>query len=143
MSEAGHPDAAAQPAAAAMPPPVAPRDPMVDPDASSTEQTYAALMHLSILSLAIVPIPLLAAFIMWRAWRDRSPFLNDHGREALNFQVSLAIYVLGAILLQVVCIGPVVAIAVAGLGLVGVILATAASLKGRFFRYPACIRLIH
>ncbi len=117
-------------------------DPLFDPLATSSERTYCLIMHLSLLA-AHVFIPVVPALVMWLIKRNESPFINDHGREAVNFQISVLIYVIAAGAIGVVtCIGaPLIAVAYV-LGIVGMILAASAAHNGRYFRYPACIRFI-
>lgn len=120
---------------AAMPPRFA------DPDATSSERTYAVLMHLSLLA-AHVLVPILPLAIMWIIKRKESPFIDDHGREAMNFQISLLIYFVAGTLLTVVGIGVLIMLATWALGIVGMILAAVAANRGEFYRYPATLRLI-
>ncbi|HTL89763.1 MAG TPA: DUF4870 domain-containing protein [Leptolyngbya sp.] len=57
---------------------------------------------LAILVCSFAPIPFLGAlfpYIVWRLGRDRHSFIDAQGREAVNFQLSMSIYLLvGAIL---------------------------------------------
>ena len=69
----------------------------------SGRRTYAVFNHLVFL---LVPIPVLPALVMWLIRKDDSPFLDDHGREAVNFQISLALIAAVAGLLVVVGIAP-------------------------------------
>ena len=114
----------------------------VDPDATPDQRTYAMFTHLSLLAwhFGLIVIP---ALVMWLVKRHESPFLDDHGKEALNFQISLVIYgVVGLLLIPACGIGVVVWGAAYILGLVGMILGAVAANRGEYFRYPACIRLI-
>lgn len=131
-------------------PPVNAQGNAFDPDATSDERTYALFMHLSL--LAHIPLSLLAIIIpiiMWSVKKDESPFLDDHGREAVNFQITLIIYsVLFAILAVPIgfltCgVGFLLAFFPYILGLVGMIKAAIAANRGEFYRYPMNIRFIH
>ena len=107
------------------------------------ERTYAMFTHLTLLAVHIVPVPIVGALIMWLIKKDESAFVNDHGREAVNFQITLLLYGLLAIPLVYACgIGILLALAAWALGLVGMVLAAVAANKGRFYRYPACLRLV-
>ncbi len=71
---------------------------------SQDERTWAAFCHLSSLTwillipLALLGLPTLPFFnlfgplIVWLTGRDRATFIDRHGRESLNFQLSLTIY---------------------------------------------------
>jgi hypothetical protein len=89
-------------------------------------------------------VPSLLAMTMWLVKKDKSPFVDDHGREALNFQLSLLL--LGVLLIPVsilTCgVGAVLYVALPVLTIVGTVLAGTAALRGEYFRYPVCIRMI-
>jgi uncharacterized Tic20 family protein len=122
------------------PVPGADAHPLSDPQSAEWERLYAIFLHLSLLT----HIPIFVALVMWLIRRDRSPFIDDHGREAVNFQISLAIYYLIGIATTALCgVGVALIVGAYVLGVVGMILAAVAAGKGRYFRYPACIRLIH
>jgi uncharacterized Tic20 family protein len=117
-------------------------DRLVDEQAQEWERTYAMCLHLSLLTVHVV-MPVIPALVMWLIKRDRSPFVDDHGREAINFQLSLVIYFVASIVLFFCGIGVVIAMAVYVLGIVGMILGAVAAQRGEYFRYPATIRFLH
>jgi len=122
------------------------RDVFIDEHAHEGERTYATFNHLiGLLSLFdnIFFGPIGAA-IMWRIKKNESPFLDDHGREAVNFQLSLLLYFFGlSVVLGVVTFGlalPLIMIGVAALRLIGCIRGAMAAHRGEYYRYPMCIR---
>lgn len=118
-------------------------DPLADPSVQEWERTYSLFMHLSLILTHLVPVPVVPVLIMWLIKKDQSAFVNDHGKEALNFQISLLIYaIVGGILLAVCGVGVLVLIGVYVLGIVGMIQGAIAAGKSRYYRYPACLRLI-
>ena len=117
-----------------------------DPDATSDERTYAMFMHLSllahmVLSIIAIGIPI----IMWAVKKDDSPFLDDHGREAINFQISLAIYsvLLVPIGFCTFFFGFFLYIPLYILAVIGMIYAAIAANRGEFYRYPMTFRFLH
>lgn len=117
-------------------------DPMAAPGLQEWERHYSLAMHLTLLAWHIA-VPVIPVLVMWLIKRDESAFVRDHGREALNFQISLLIYgVIGAVLVPLLGLGVLVIIAAYVLGIVGMILGAVAASKGRYYRYPACLRLI-
>ena len=114
---------------------------LIDPQAREWERIYALLLHLTM--LVHVPLPVVPALIMWMIKKGDSPFIDDHGREAINFQISLLIYYLVSGLLFACGIGVVLFAGVWVLGLVGMIMGAIAANKGEYYRYPACIRFLH
>jgi uncharacterized protein len=112
-----------------------------DPVAEPWERTYAMLTHLTAL-LWHAFIPIIPALILWLIKKDESPFIDDHGREAVNFQLSLLIYGLASVALFICGIGLLMLPLVYILGIVGMILAAIAAHRGQFYRYPMTLRLI-
>lgn len=116
-------------------------------DAASTpsERTYATFTHLSLLAVHVL-VPVLPALVMWLIKRHDSPFLDDHGKEAVNFQISLLLYaiILVPVAGIITCgLGFLLIIPVALLAIIGGVLAATAAHRGEFYRYPATIRLVH
>ena len=114
---------------------------VTDPDASASERTYATFTHLTLL-LAHAAIPVVPALIMWLIKRKDSPYLDDHGKEAVNFQISLVIYFFISAILSAILIGFALMALVYVLGMVGMIMGAVAGNRGEYFRYPMCLRLI-
>ena len=80
--------------------------------------------------------------IVWLIKKDDHPYIDQQGKEALNFQITLTIaYVVGMIL-TFVCIGFLILAAVGLADIIFVIMACIASSKGEAYRYPVSIRLI-
>ncbi len=91
-----------------------------------------------------IVVPIIAAVIMWQIKKDQA-YLDDHGREATNFQISLALYTLVIIplLAVVTCgIGAVLYIPLIVLNIYGSVRGGMAANKGEYFRYPMCLRLV-
>ena len=112
-----------------------------DPNVREGERTYAMFIHLTLV-IASILFPVIPALILWKIKQDESTFIDDHGREAVNFQISLLLYMIAGTLLSLVCIGIPLIIGVYVLGLVGMILGASRAYQGCYFRYPRCIRLL-
>ena len=57
--------------------------------------TNAFLIHISAFSGLIFPFgQIITPLIAWQTLKDRSPFLDAHGKEAVNFNISYTLYVL-------------------------------------------------
>jgi uncharacterized Tic20 family protein len=119
------------------------------PGTESTESpkpdtTLPVLCHL--LGLAwITAIPfasVIAPLVLWLWKRDTHPNVELHGKESVNFQISMAIYALIAGVLMFVFIGfillPVVLLTQVILTIIGALEAS----KGNFYRYPLTIRFL-
>lgn len=120
-------------------------DRLTDPHAQESERLYATCIHLTLLAYPIMPfVIVLAPLVMWLVRRNDSPFIDDHGRETVNFHLSLVLYALaiGPVALVTCGLGAVLWLAVYALGLVGMVLAAVAAHRGEYFRYPATLRLL-
>lgn len=114
--------------------------PTFDPaELTNDEKTMAMLGHM----LAIIG-GFIAPLIIWLVKKDQSAFINDQGKEALNFQLTLLIGWVVVIILSVITCG-VGALLVLPMMAVVIIFAIMAGLKakeGIAYRYPFCIRFI-
>ncbi len=120
----------------------------VDDLATSDERTYATITHLTGLisvmdGMGLISLPV--AIIMWQVKKNESPWLDDHLKEAVNFQISLFIWMLIMGVAAIVTLGLAVIpllIFTTILRLVGCIRAGVYANKGRYHRYPASWRII-
>lgn len=104
------------------------------------------LIHLSGFS-GIILTPLLCIIgplVFWLVVRERHPFLDDQGKESLNFQISIAIY--GVIVLVITLItigfGALLFIPLVLSWIIFQIIAAIQANSGKWYRYPWLIRLV-
>ena len=111
---------------------------------SSNVRTWTVLCHASALAGFFVPWAghILGPLIVWLARRGDSAEIDEHGKESLNFQISMLIYNLIAGVLCLVLIGFVILGILHILNLVLVIVASIQAGEGKLYRYPITIRLI-
>ncbi|KAF2514232.1 DUF4870 domain-containing protein [Flavobacterium foetidum] len=61
----------------------------------TSEKNTAAFTHLSTLSQYIIPFGnYIFPIIIWTSYKEKSEFVNHHGKQTLNFQLSLLLYTL-------------------------------------------------
>ena len=107
------------------------------------ERTWGMLCHLSALAMFIIPFGnIIGPLVIWLIKKDESSFVDDQGKESLNFQISITIYCLVSAMLILVIIGIFLLIGLGVLTLVLIIVASVKSNSGEKFRYPLTIRLI-
>ena len=86
--------------------------------------------------------------VIWLVKKDTMPFVNDQGKEALNFNITVAIICLALVLLSIVTLGIGLIIAIPAWVIVGIawlvltILAAVKANEGVAYRYPLTLRLI-
>jgi uncharacterized protein len=111
---------------------------------SSEDRNLSVLAHLGgFFATFIFPFGnVLAPLIVWLLKRESSPFVEEHAREAINFQITMTIACLIAGALVFLLIGflilPVLVIA----DLILAILAAMQASRGEHYRYPFTLRLL-
>jgi uncharacterized Tic20 family protein len=125
-----------------IPPPEPP--PPLGSGATNDERQWAMFTHLSALIGLIIPFGnVLGPLIFWQMKKNESSFIDDQGKEALNFQITftlalLALLAIGTVLL-IILIGFVFYIAAFVVGIAGLVLTVLAGIRannGEHYRYP-------
>ena len=135
---------------------------------AETERHWAAMAHLSAVLLALATswaagvAGVVAALVVWLLKKDDSPFIAEHAREALNFNLSMLLYACAAGALAITLVGATVLTlgigliltlpagillvlacgAIAVLWLVCSVIATVKAWNGEHYRYPLSLRLV-
>lgn len=107
------------------------------------EKTWGMLCHLSAFAGAVIPFGNIAGpLVVYSIKRTEYDFVDDQGKESLNFQITMTIAILIASLLMFVLVGfvllPIIGIYAIVYTIVGAIKAN----NGEFFRYPITYRFI-
>jgi uncharacterized protein len=111
--------------------------------ADEAVRNTAVVAHLATFAGLVIPFgSVIGPLALWLTRRHRDPFIDQAGREALNFGISIAIY--GSVLLVAALM--LVGIPFLIVGVVAwVVLASLAAVKasqGQLYRYPLTIRLV-
>jgi uncharacterized Tic20 family protein len=113
------------------------------PKPSQEVRQWAMLCHLSALLGIWIPFGnLIGPLILWQMKRETDPFIDAQGKEALNFQITVAIASLICFLLMVLIIGFFLLGILAIGALVLTIIAGVKANEGFPYRYPFTWRLI-
>ena len=110
------------------PPPAAPV-PQQPPLSGSDERLYATLGHAGIIIIGFI-----APLIVWLIGKERSEFVDDQGKEALNFSILVTIGYVASSILTFVFIGFLVFPLVWIFSVIFCILAAIAANKGERYR---------
>jgi len=125
------------------------------------EKNSALFAHLASFGSLIFPFGnIIGPMIVWLIKKDQSAFVDEHGKESLNFQITYTIILLilvglgagfaissgfrgfeGGIALSIIFF-LILIIFYALMALVFVIIAAVKASKGEMFRYPMSIRFI-
>jgi uncharacterized protein len=111
---------------------------------SKDVRTWCVACHASALLGFVVPwiFHILGPLIVWLGKRGDSAEIDAHGKESLNFQISMLIYNVIAAVLCLLVIGFFLLVALHFLNLVLVIVASIQASEGKLYRYPLNLRLI-
>ncbi len=113
------------------------------PDFNPESRMWAALSHVSALSGFVIPFGnIVGPLIIWLVKRDEMSFVDDQAKEALNFNISMTIYMAVAGVLIFVLIGIPIMIVLAITWLMLVIMAAVKANEGTAYRYPITLRLV-
>ncbi|MGE8360595.1 DUF4870 domain-containing protein [Pseudomonas sp.] len=117
------------------------QSPVPTPDREARQ--WAMFCHLAAFLGFVFPFGnLIGPLIVWQIKKDLDPFIDEQGKEALNFQITVVIAMVISVMLMLVAVG----ILLTGLVFIGAIVLTIiAGIKaneGRAYRYPFCWRLV-
>jgi len=120
--------------------------PRVDKESNRDACMWAMFCHLAGLGgfVPLAPIlgSIIAPLIIWQIKKDWFAFVDEQGKEAVNFQISILIYALVAALLCFLCIGFFLLPAVYIFDMVFLLIAAVKVNNGEHYRYPLTIRFI-
>jgi uncharacterized protein len=115
---------------------------------SQDERTWGMACHLAALAMFVVPSigNILGPLIVWLIQKDKYPFVDSQGKEALNFNISVTIYAYALGILSLTIVALLITVpAITALGvfwLVEVIMATVRANQGEPWKYPLTIQFI-
>ncbi|HEX3465874.1 MAG TPA: DUF4870 domain-containing protein [Candidatus Elarobacter sp.] len=111
--------------------------------APAEARNWAMGCHLSSLLGLFVPFGnLIGPLICWLVKRDQSPLVDANGKESLNFQISMTIWMVISGVLIFVLIGIPMLLVLAVLDIVFSIIAAIKTSNGEPYRYPLTIRFL-
>jgi hypothetical protein len=96
----------------------------------------------TLIALGGIVFGFFAPLVGYLVFRDRGPFVKEHSRTALNFQITILIAnVVGAVT-TIFVVGFLLLAAASILNIVFSILAAVSANRGRYYRYPLSIDLV-
>ena len=104
---------------------------------STDEKSWAMGCHLIALVMSFV-----GPLILWLIKREGNPFVDEQGKEAVNFQLSILLYVVVCSFLTIIVVGALLMPLVGLFDVIFIIVAAVKANDGVNYRYPLCIRFI-
>jgi len=114
------------------------------PQVSKDEQNWAMACHLSALVGFVIPFGnILGPLVVWMMKRTDMPLVERHGKESLNFQITVSIAFLICIPLMFVLIGiPLMFVVGIGALIMTVMAGIKVSNGDLEYKYPFALRLL-
>ena len=132
-----------EPETASAPAPVAEAAPSAASTISKDSLNMGMLCHLLAFSGFIVPFgTILGPLIFWLVKKDSDPYVDEQGKESLNFQISMMIYAIVSGILILLAVGVILLPVVLLANLILTIIGTIKASKGEPWKYPVTIRLV-
>ena len=107
------------------------------------ERNWAMGTHLAALLGLVFPFGnVIGPLIVWLLKRNESPLVDQEGKESLNFQISMSIYMAVSAILIIVIIGFPMLFGFAIADLVLTIIAAVKTSNGERYKYPITLRFL-
>ena len=105
---------------------------------------WAMVCHLAGLAGMLIPGTgnIVAPLVVWQIKKEDNPFIDEQGKEAVNFQISISMYLIISIFLCVICVGAFLVAATLFFFFVFSLIAAVKANNGFHYRYPLIIRFI-
>lgn len=104
---------------------------------------WAMVCHLSGFAGFLFPLAnIIAPLLIWGFKRHEFAYLDEQGKEAVNFQISISIYYIVALILILLVIGLFLVPLIAAFQIIAMIIAGVEVAHGKSFRYPLTIRFL-
>jgi uncharacterized protein len=112
------------------------------PAVPSEDRNWAVGAHLSAFIAAYIALGFLGPLVVLLVRGDRSQFVRRHAVEALNFNLTVLIYIAISVILIIIGIGILLLVALGILYVVTVIHGAVRASSGEQYRYPLTIRFV-
>lgn len=111
---------------------------------SKDERMWAMFTHLSAFAIFFVPFfgNIVGPLVIWMIKKDEYPFVDEQGKESLNFQISITLYSFAAAILIILVVGIFMLISIFFVTFILVVVAGVRANDGIHYKYPLTIRFI-
>lgn len=111
---------------------------------TENERTWGMLAHLAALAGLVLPLlgNVLGPLVVWLARREQSAFVGAQAKEALNFNITVALASVACGVLALVMIGFLLGMALFVFWLVMTLIAAIRANEGVAYQYPFSLRLV-
>jgi uncharacterized Tic20 family protein len=107
---------------------------------TETEKNWSMLCHLSAFAGFFFPFGgIIGPLIFWLTKKDESTWINENGKAAMNFNMSILLYMILCIPLIIIIVGIPIVIFLVTFKIICIIIGSVKAAKGEVFRYPLAI----
>jgi len=134
------PDSAPEPAeqSESTPAPSEPATPSTGPAVASESRGWAVAAHL----VPFIGLSFIGPLIVWLMKKDEDPFVAEHARQALNFQILVLIAAIISGFLIILIIGLILLPIVLIVAAIFMIIAAVKAANGEEYRYPINVNFV-
>ena len=113
-------------------------------DHPQNARTWAMFCHLGAFAGYVIPFGgIIGPIVVWAMKKDQYELVDDQGKEAINFNISMIIYYIVAAILILALVGIFLLVALFFFRIIITVIAAIKANEGVRFRYPLCIRFIN
>jgi len=107
-------------------------------------RTWGMLCHIAAFAGLIIPLVgnIVGPLVIWLIKKEEHPFVDEQGKESVNFQITVTIAGIVAVILSCFGIGIILGLVVLIVYIIFVIIASIKASNGEHYRYPVALRLI-
>ncbi len=110
---------------------------------TQSERDWAMFCHLSAFAGYFFPFGgIIAPLICWMSRKDESEWVDVNGKAALNFQISMLLYMVLSIPLVFIIVGIPIMIFLSVFEIVCIVVASIRASQGEIFKYPLSIPFV-
>lgn len=125
------------------PPAPEPQPSQPAPASSGDEKNLAMFCHLSALAGLVIPAGnIIGPLVLWLLKRESMPLVDQHGKEVLNFQITVTIALVACFATFFLILPIFLAVLIGIAALVLTIIGTLKASNGILYRYPFTLRLV-
>lgn len=103
---------------------------------SFKDRFWSGCAHLGGIFAAFPIVGVVVPFLVWQIFKGESSFLDRHGKESFNFQMTLLLFRIPSYVLMIVFVGVVLIAIVEIISIVFSIIASARAFRGKDYEYP-------
>jgi len=104
---------------------------------------WATFCHLGGFAGFVFPFGnVILPLVLWLVKKDEYEYVDEQGKEAVNFQISITIYLIISAFLVLIVIGILLLIGLAIFAIIVMIIAAIKASEGNHYEYPLALRFI-